>query len=47
MDHGIRISLVKKPPELIRYGVIAALLARAQPQWVPITPLTRDEEGAG
>ena len=47
MDHGIRISLVKKPPELTRYGVIAALLARAQPQWVPITSMTRDEEGAG
>jgi len=36
MDHGIWISLVKTSPEVARYGGIAALLARAKPQWVPM-----------
>jgi len=47
MRHGVWINLVKTSSEVARHGGIAALLARAQPQWVPITPLTRDEEGAG
>ena len=47
MGHGIWINLVKTSPEVARYGGIAALLARAQPQWVQITPMTREGEGAG
>ena len=47
MDHGVWISPVKTSAEVGRHGGIAALLARAQPQWVPITPRTREGEGAG
>jgi peptide subunit release factor 1 (eRF1) len=47
MGHGVWVNLVKTSAELAPHGGIAALLARAQPQWVPITPMTREGEGAG
>ena len=47
MGHGVWVNLVKTSAELAPHGGIAALLARAQPQWVPITPMTREGKGAG
>jgi peptide subunit release factor 1 (eRF1) len=44
MGHSIWVNLVKRSAEVDRHGGIAALLARAQPQWVPITPITREKE---
>ncbi len=44
MGHGVWVNLVKPSAEMERHGGIAALLARAQPQWVPITPMTPEKE---
>ena len=46
MGHCVWVNLVKSSTEVARHGGIAALLARAQPQWVPITPITREGDGA-
>ncbi len=47
MGHGVWVNLVKTSAELAPHGGIAALLARAQPQWVPTTPITSEGEAVG